>query len=195
MGYEVSDVLIFYGIVFAVLIIWLFRRKGSSTSGTRDAGPEGGTPAEPASPVTADPGREAPPAYQPVETPFHARAGEPVTGLFVVVTAPDPQTQIMAMSLSSQAKLKGKTVRILLCGPAGDLALIGGKEVILKPLDKSPQMLLKALIDGGVRAEVCPFYLANRGGSPADLIAGVTQAAPPEVADGLLEPGVKLFTF
>lgn len=195
MGYEVSDVLIFYGILFAVLLIWLYRRNGSSPNGTRDAGPEGGTPAEPSPPASVDPGREAPPAPQPVEAPLGVRAGEPVTGLFVVVTTPDPQTQLMAMSLSTQAKLKGKTIRILLCGPAGDLALMGSKEVILKPLDKSPQMLLKALIDGGVRAEVCPFYLANRGGSPADLIAGVTQAAPAEVADGLIEPGIKLFTF
>lgn len=119
----------------------------------------------------------------------------PVKGVFVVVTSSHPQTQMMAMSLSTQIHLKGKSVRILLCGPGGDLVIKGGKEEILKPLNKSPQMMLKELIQKGVKVELCPFYMANKTGPLPELIDGVTPAQPPLVADGLLEPGIKLFTF
>ena len=128
--------------------------------------------------------------------PFNAYASDDVVkGIFVVVTSPEPQTQLMAMVLSTQTLKKGKDVRILLCSSGGDLALKNGKEVILKPLNKSPQMLLKNLIEKGVTVQVCPLYLPNKEASPSDLITGVTQAKPPLIADVLLEPGVKLFTF
>ena len=118
-----------------------------------------------------------------------------VKGMFVVVTSSDPQTQLMAMVLSTQTLKKEKYVRVLLCSSGGDLALKNGKEVILKPINKSPQMLLKDLINNGVTVQVCPLYLPNKEASLADLITGVTQAKPPLIAEALLEPGVKLFTF
>jgi len=116
-------------------------------------------------------------------------------GLFVVVTTADVQTQMMAMVLSTKTVEQGKSVRMLLCGPGGELALKEAKQVMVKPLDKSPQMLLKGLIKNGVVVEVCPLFLPNRGGSPADLIEGVAVAKPPVVAEKLREDGVKLFTF
>jgi predicted peroxiredoxin len=115
--------------------------------------------------------------------------------MFVVVTSPEPQTQLMAMVLSTQAVMKNKHVHILLCGPGGDLALKGGKEVTLKPKNVSPQMLLKGLIKKGVPVQVCALYLPNADKTPADLIDGVTPARPPAIAGALLEPGIKLFTF
>ncbi len=121
--------------------------------------------------------------------------GGSIKGVFVMVTSGEPQTQMVAMSLSTQVLDKGKYVRILLCGPGGDMALRNSSGVILKPLGKSPQMLLQGLIQKGVPVEICPFYLANRAESEADLIDGIAIAKPPVVADGLLEPGVKLFTF
>lgn len=124
-----------------------------------------------------------------------AASEEHVKGMFVVVTSAEPQTQLMAMVLSTQAMKKGKHVRILLCGPGGDLALRNGREVILKPKDKSPQMLLRKLIANHVVVQVCPLYLPNKGASLSDLVDGVTQAKPPVIAESLLEPGVKLFTF
>lgn len=124
-----------------------------------------------------------------------AAAQEEVKGLFVVVTSSNPQNQMMAMVLTTQALLKGKTVQVLLCGPGGDLALKDGKEVMLKPKNKSPQMLMKALIEKGVDVQVCALYLPNNAKTAADLIPGVTPAKPPEIAEALLEPGVKLFTF
>ena len=131
-----------------------------------------------------------------IYAPFNAYASnDAVEGIFVVVTSPDPQTQLMAMVLSTQTLKKGKSVRVLLCSTGGDLALKSGKEVVLKPINKSPQMLLKNLINNGVTVQVCPLYLPNKEASLSDLITGVTQAKPPLIADILLEPGVKLFTF
>jgi predicted peroxiredoxin len=124
-----------------------------------------------------------------------ATAKEDVKGLFVVVTSPEPQTQMMAMVLATQAQMKGKTVQVLLCGPGGDLALKESKEVILKPRNKSPQMLVKGLMEKGINVQVCALYLPNKGKTIADLIHGVTPAEPPSIAEALLEPGIKLFTF
>jgi predicted peroxiredoxin len=117
-------------------------------------------------------------------------------GLFVVVTSPDAQTQMMAMVLSTQAMKQGKSVRVLLCGPAGALAVKGSPETMLKPPNKSPQMLLRNLIKNGVTVEICPLYVPNAEGvSAEDLIDGVATAKPPMIAEGLLAKGVKLFTF
>lgn len=184
MGYKDSDVFLFLIVIFILFVI--FGRK---------------KPSDPPAPP------QRPPQVRQEQTPDYARQtpgpemqqfadGGVTKGLFVVVTTGDPQTQLMAMSLSTQVKLKGKSLRILLCDSAGELAVKGSREVVLKPIDKSPQMLMKALISQGVKVEVCPFFLANKAfATPADLIDGVSVAQPPLVADALLEPGTKLFTF
>ncbi|MDM8525731.1 hypothetical protein QUF80_20355 [Desulfococcaceae bacterium HSG8] len=179
MGYQDSDVFLFYGLIITFIVIYIMRKKRLTT---RDAHPEDKT------------------AYYrtsagPAESQTFAITPEDIKGIFVVVTSDEPQTQLMAMSLSTQALLKGKYVRILLCGPGGNLALKYGEEFILEPINKSPQMLMKNLMQKGVIVEICPFYLPNMGGSPADIVEGIGVAKPPEIADGLLEPGVKLFTF
>ncbi|HCD35435.1 MAG TPA: hypothetical protein DEQ23_00125 [Chlorobium sp.] len=124
-----------------------------------------------------------------------ARAVAETKGLFVVVTDADPMTQMMAMVLSTQTLKQGKSVQILLCGPAGELALTKSPQTSFKPLDKSPQMLLAGLIAQGVKVELCPLYLPNTGKTPKDLIKGVSVAKPPVVAAAMNEAGIKLFTF
>jgi predicted peroxiredoxin len=125
-----------------------------------------------------------------------AAAVQPATkGLFVVVTSDDSMTQMMAMVLSTQTLTQGRSVRVLVCGKAGELVLKGSKEKLFKPLDKSPQMLLKGLIAKGVTVEVCPLYLPNTGKQPSALIDGVTVAQPPAVAAAMAEDGIKLLTF
>ncbi len=184
MEYQDSDVLLFYGIIIVFVIIYFFRNKRSTsdTDGKADSGSQPGH-------------HRASDEMIKVRNAANTAGGE-IKGIFVVVTSSEAQTQLVAMSLSAQAKGKGKYVRVLLCGPGGDIALKNGKEVILKPIDKSPQMILKGLIKSGVTVEVCPFYLANKeGASESDLIEGIKKADPSLVADGLLEPGVKLFTF
>ena len=116
-------------------------------------------------------------------------------GLFVIVTSPDPQTQGMAMVLSIQARKQGAPVRVLLCGPGGDLALKGSPQTVLKPRDVTPQGMLSTLIGMGVTAEVCALYLPNNGKSPGDLIDGIGVAKPPAIASAIVEDDTKLFTF
>jgi len=81
------------------------------------------------------------------------------------------------------------------CGAAGDIAFSGSEEVILKPINKSPRLILNSLIESGVTGQVCSLYLPNKGISAAELIEGVTQAKSPLVAKMLLEHGVKVVTF
>lgn len=116
-------------------------------------------------------------------------------GLFVIVTSENAMTQMMAMVLSTQTLNQGRSVRVLLCGPAGNLALKGSKEQLFKPVNKSPQMLLKELIARGVKVEVCPIFLPNTGKQPSALITGVTVGNPPVIAAALAEDGIKLLTY
>ena len=104
-------------------------------------------------------------------------------------------TQSMALVLSTQTVMQGKSVQILLCGPAGELALKNSPQVMMKPLNKSPQMMLADLIAKGVKVEVCPLYLPNSGKTEADLVKGVSVAKPPVVAKRLRADGLRLFTF
>ncbi len=122
-------------------------------------------------------------------------ADDDAKGLFVVVTTPDVQTQMMAMVLSTKTLEQGKSVQVMLCGPGGELALKECRQTVVKPLGKSPQMLLKNLISKGVTVELCPLYLPNKEASSEDLIEGVSVATPPVVAEKIREEGVKLFTF
>jgi predicted peroxiredoxin len=203
MGYsqhQDSDVLAFLGMAVVVVIFVLYLLR-SKNGGDRSAGGEAGPGdlsgrGEPAVAIPGDRQEETPPpdAADESQRPLTTRADD-VKGIFVVVTSGAPQTQMVAMSLANQVLAKGRSVRVLLCDDGGDLALHSSRDVIFKPLDKSPKMLMKNLINNGVKVEVCPFYLANNGKSTMELIDGVGQAAPPDVADGLLLPGIKLFTF
>ncbi len=185
MGYKDSDVFLFFIVLFILFVI--FGRKKPELPTQKPLPPK---PAQLRQEQTPDYARQTPgPEMQQFADAI------PVKGVFVVITIGYAQTQLMAMSLSTQVKLKGKTIRILLCDAAGELAIKGSRETVLKPIDKSPQMLMKALIDQGVKVEVCPFFLANKPATPADLIDGVSVAQPPLIADAMLEPGIKLFTF
>ncbi|MDM8515201.1 hypothetical protein QUF76_03290 [Desulfobacterales bacterium HSG16] len=215
MGFEDSAILLFFAVFIALIVhIWKEASKGSakpqvdrsSSQQTppdqqRSAGPvDIPAPVETSAPLpVAVPSPAASPITAQVSAASENLRAERIygdsKGIFVVVTSPEPEIQLMAMSLSTQIMGKGKSVRIMLCGAAGELAVRGSKEVMLKPLDKSPQMLMKNLMNSGVVVEICPFYLPNRGLSPADLVVGINVAKPPVIAEGLIEPGVKLFTF
>lgn len=108
-------------------------------------------------------------------------------GLNVIINSGEPQTQMMAMVLSTMAvKKHKKIVNITLCGAAGDLAVKGMKSEILKPMNKSPKMMMKAIMKKGAKVEVCPLYLPNAGKDASVLIKGITVAKPPKVAAQLL---------
>jgi predicted peroxiredoxin len=107
-------------------------------------------------------------------------------GLNVVVTSPDAQTQMMAMVLSMMTLKQNKDVNMTLCSSAGDLAVKGMKSTVLKPMDKSPKMMLKAIMKQGGKVNVCPLYLPNAGKDKSVLLDGITVAKPMDVAKGLL---------
>ena len=109
-------------------------------------------------------------------------------GLNVLVTAPERQSQMMALVLSIQTiKKHGKEVNMVLCSSAGDLALSTTKTEVFKGPDKSPTQILKALIKMGGSVKVCPLYLPSIGKTKADLIEGISIAKPPAVAGLLLD--------
>ena len=115
--------------------------------------------------------------------------------LLIILTTDDPVTQVMSMILADQSMKKGATVDILLCGSAGSLALKDSAEVFLKPQNKSPQMMLKNLIQNNVNVELCPIYLSNSEKSVPNLIDGVSVAKPARVADKLLCENTKILSY
>ena len=114
---------------------------------------------------------------------------------FFNVTSADNQAQGMAMVLATQMVEQKASVRILLCGPAGQLALKTYEPAALKPRNVTPKQMMAGLMKAGATVEVCALFLPNADRTPADLTEGVTVAKPPEVAAYMLKPGVKAFGF
>lgn len=117
------------------------------------------------------------------------------TETFFSVTSADNQAQGMAMVLASQMAEQKAAVRILLCGPAGQLALKTYEPAALKPRNVTPKQMMTGLIKGGATVEVCALFLPNADRTPADLVEGVTVAKPPEIAAYMVKPGVRAFGF
>jgi predicted peroxiredoxin len=114
---------------------------------------------------------------------------------FVSVTTADNQSQGFAMVLATQMAAQKAAVRMLLCGPAGQLALKSYEPAALKPNNVTPKQLMQNLIKNGATVEVCALFLPNADKTAADLIEGVTAAKPPEVAAYMLKPSVRAFAF
>ncbi len=118
--------------------------------------------------------------------------------LVTVVTAENPQTQLMAMVLTTQAVEQGESVHMLLCGPGGDIALADAPESATAgqpPRDMSPQGMLQMLIGRGVTVEVCAIYLPGMSADADVLIDGVGVAQPPAMAGALLGEGTRVWSF
>lgn len=118
--------------------------------------------------------------------------------LLTVIATAEPETQMMALVLSMASHQQGAEVRVLLCGPGGDVALANPPESALepqKPRGLSPHGLLTRLVEAKVPVAVCAIYLPNRGAGPEILMEGVGVAMPPEVAAYMLAENVKLLTF
>ena len=115
-----------------------------------------------------------------------------------VVTAEHPQTQLAAMVLSMQAVEQGRSVRVLLCGPAGDIALRDAPDSVTAPQpphDMSPQGLMQAMMGRGAEVQVCAIYLPGLGADDTVLLEGVTVAQPPEMAGAMLAGGTVVWSF
>ncbi|RXK01089.1 hypothetical protein CRU98_01150 [Arcobacter sp. CECT 8986] len=120
---------------------------------------------------------------------------ENIKGLNVLVTSDDSQTQMMSMVLSMMSLKQKKEVNIVLCSAGGNLALKNFKGEILKPMNKTPKMMLQALIKKGANVKVCPLFLPNKNMKKSDLISNVLVAKPMEVANFLLKSDYKNLTF
>lgn len=117
------------------------------------------------------------------------------TETFFNITSADNQAQGMAMVLASQMAEQKVSVHILLCGPAGQLALKAYEPAPLKPRNVTPKQMMAGLIKSGATVEVCALFLPNADKTPADLMEGISVAKPPEVAAYILKPGVRSFGF
>ncbi len=118
--------------------------------------------------------------------------------LITVVTAENPQAQLMAMVLTTQAVEQGESVHMLLCGPGGDIALTDAPEsatTAQPPRDMSPQGMLQMLIGRGVTVEVCAIYLPGLGADATALIDGVGVAQPPAMAAAMLGEDSRIWSF
>lgn len=118
--------------------------------------------------------------------------------LVTILTAPDAQTQLMAMVLSMQTLKQGASVDMLLCGPAGDIALKDAPESATapqKPKGMSPQKLMGAIMKEGGTVEVCAIYLPNKGVGAKALLDGIGLAKPPAMAAKLLADNARIMSF
>ena len=119
--------------------------------------------------------------------------------LVTVLTAPEAQTQLMAMVLTMNAIAAGAKAEMLLCGPAGDIALKKAPETATAgqpPKGASPQGLMKMMMEkNGLKVQVCAIYLPGQNADAAVLLEGVTAAAPDAMEAAIVAPGTSLLTF
>lgn len=119
--------------------------------------------------------------------------------LVTILTAPEPQTQLMAMVLTLNAVQQGAKAQILLCGPAGDIALKDAPETATAgqpPRDASPQGLMRMMMDQhGVKVEVCAIYLPGIGADASVLIEGVTPADPAAMSRSIIADDTVVISF
>ena len=118
--------------------------------------------------------------------------------LVTVVTSENPQTQLMAMVLSTQAVAQGASLHMLLCGPGGDIALADAPESATAPQpprDMSPQGMLANLIEQGATVEVCAIYLPGIGADESVLMDGVGVAQPPAMAGAMMDEDATVWSF
>ncbi|PWR02052.1 hypothetical protein DKT77_13695 [Meridianimarinicoccus roseus] len=119
--------------------------------------------------------------------------------LVTILTAPEPQTQLMAMVLAANAAQQGVAQHILLCGPAADIALKDAPETATAPQpprDMSPQGLMRKIMEGPNNSvEVCAIYLPGKGADQSVLIDGVGVAAPAAMAGAMLAENTRITSY
>ena len=119
--------------------------------------------------------------------------------LITILTAPEPQTQLMAMVLTMNAIAAGAQAEMLLCGPAGDIALQDAPASATAgqpPKDASPQGLMKMMMaQKGLKVQVCAIYLPGKGADASILLEGVTAAAPDAMGAAIIADDTTVMSF
>lgn len=128
-----------------------------------------------------------------------AMAQEAPKTLVTILTAAEPQTQLMAMVLAMQSAQQGAAPHILLCGPAGDLALADAPESATAPQPPkgmSPKGLMQRIAGlPGAKVEVCAIYLPGKGLDASALAEGVGVAKPPAMAAAMIAPDARIASY
>ena len=112
-----------------------------------------------------------------------------------IVTSDNNEAQAMALVLANQAQAAGNPVQVLLCGPAGDIALAKAPKLataIVTPKGMSVRTLLGGLLKKGGKVDVCAIYLPNRKLAKDALLPEVGVAKPPAIAALMADPDVKV---
>jgi len=118
--------------------------------------------------------------------------------LVTILTSEEPQTQLMSMVLTMQSMKAGAGAYVLLCGPAGDLALKDAPKAATAPQPPkgmSPQGLMQKIMAQGGTVEVCAIYLPGKGVGMDALLDGVGAAKPPAMAKRLLAEDTRIMSF
>jgi len=118
--------------------------------------------------------------------------------LVTILTSDEPQTQLMSMVLTMQSMKAGAGAYVLLCGPAGDLALKDAPQAATAPQPPkgmSPQALMRKIMAQGGTVEVCAIYLPGKGVGADALLDGVGAARPPAMAARLLAEDTRIMSF
>ena len=127
-----------------------------------------------------------------------AAAQEAPNQLVTVITSENAQTQLMGMVLTMQSVRAGAQAHMLLCGPAGDLALKAAPEAATAaqpPMGMSPQGLMQKIMETGAKVEVCALYLPGKGADTTVLLDGITVAAPSAMAALLMSKDTRVLSF
>lgn len=119
--------------------------------------------------------------------------------LITILTSSEPQTQLMAMVLTMNAINAGAEAEMLLCGPAGDIALKDAPESATAgqpPKNASPQGLMQMMMaQKGLSVQVCAIYLPGKTADASVLIDGVTAATPDAMGAAIVAPGTSVMSF
>ena len=127
-----------------------------------------------------------------------AAQAEEARKMVTILTSAEPQTQLMSMVLTMQSMQAGAGAYVLLCGPAGDLALKDAPAPATAPQPPkgmSPQGLMQKIMEQGATVEVCAIYLPGKGVAQDALLDGIGAAKPPAVAKRLLDDGTRIMSF
>ncbi len=130
--------------------------------------------------------------------PFTAVAEDEPDSFLISLNSAEGQVQGMALELATKLAQRDKEVMVLLCGDAGDLALEENIPSALRPRDISPKEMMLEAASLGATVKVCHLYLPNSGFRQYDvddLVEEVTEANAEDIAEYMLKPRVRTFSY
>ena len=129
--------------------------------------------------------------------PASAQTPSPIRLMSVITTA-NPEAQFMALTLLKTSGVDPRQIRVLLCGPGGDLALKVPAEAspqTFGPESRTAHALLAELDENGATIEVCAIYLPARRSDRSILMDSIGVASPADIGPILADPAVRVLTF